>query len=81
MGRMFITIVAAIAEWESANLGERVRLEQIEDARQGEWSAPYGFGKNNQKRLEMYPDEIESIKLIVHKLNQRHSFSPLLMFM
>ncbi|WP_313490544.1 recombinase family protein [Exiguobacterium sp.] len=33
MGRMFITIVAAIAEWESANLGERERLGQIEKVR------------------------------------------------
>ncbi|WP_026826487.1 MULTISPECIES: recombinase family protein [Exiguobacterium] len=83
MGRMFITIVAAIAEWESANLGERVRLGQIEKARQGEWSAPapYGFRKNNQKRLEVNPDEIEVVKLKAHKVKECNSFHQLLMYM
>lgn len=72
MGRIFITIVAAIAEWESANLGERVRLGQIEKARQGEWSAPspYGFRKNNQKRLEINPKETEDVKLMVLKVKE-----------
>lgn len=55
MGRMFITIVAAIAECESANSDERVRLGQIEKAIQSEWPAPapYGFRKNDQKRFEV----------------------------
>jgi DNA invertase Pin-like site-specific DNA recombinase len=83
MGRMFITIVAAIAEWESANLGERVRLGQIEKARQGEWSAPapYGFRKNNQKRLEVNPDEIEAVKLMIRKVKEGYSFRQLSMYM
>lgn len=83
MGRMFITIVAAIAEWESANLGERVRLGQIEKARQGEWSAPapYGFRKNDQKRLEVNPDEIEAVKLMVRKVKEGYSFRQLSMYM
>ncbi|WP_420798123.1 recombinase family protein [Exiguobacterium marinum] len=83
MGRMFITIVATIAEWESANLGERVRLDQIEKARQSEWStpAPYGCRKNNQKRLEVNPDEIEVVKLIAHKIKECYSFQQLLMYM
>lgn len=58
IGRIFIIIVAEIAEWESANLVESVRLKQIEKARQGEWSAPapYGFKKNDQKRLKVNSD-------------------------
>lgn len=83
MGRMFITIVAAIAEWESANLGERVRLGQIEKARQGEWSAPapYGFMKNDQKRLEINPEEIEAVKLMVRKVHEGYSFRQLSLYM
>lgn len=83
MGRMFITIVAAIAEWESANLGERVRLGQIEKARQGEWSAPapYGFRKNDQKRMEVNPDEIEAVKLMVRKVKEGYSFRQLSLYM
>lgn len=79
---MLITIVATIAEWESANLGECVRLGQIEKVRQGEWStpAPYGCRKNNQKRLEVNLDEIEVVKLLAHKVKEGYSFHQLLMY-
>ncbi|OAO78072.1 Integrase [Anoxybacillus flavithermus] len=46
MGRMFITIVAAMAQWERENLAERVRMGMQEKARQGKWVinvAPYGY--------------------------------------
>lgn len=46
MGRMFITIVAALAQWERENLAERVRMGMQEKARQGKWVinvAPYGY--------------------------------------
>lgn len=46
MGRMFITIVAALAQWERENLGERIRMGKQEKARQGKWAAttaPYGY--------------------------------------
>ncbi|MDQ0414185.1 recombinase family protein [Mesobacillus stamsii] len=53
MGRMFITIVAALAQWERENLGERVIMGQVEKARQGEYSAkaPYGFDKKDNKLI------------------------------
>lgn len=71
MGRMFITIVAAIAECESANSDERVRLGQIEKAIQSEWPAPapYGFRKNDQKRFEVNLGEIEAVIMMAIKLN------------
>lgn len=40
MERKFITIVAAISEWESANLGKRSYLGLIEKVKQGERSTP-----------------------------------------
>ncbi|KMM59329.1 recombinase [Bacillus glycinifermentans] len=43
-GRLFITLVAAMAQWERENLGERVSMGQVEKARQGEFSAPAPFG-------------------------------------
>lgn len=46
MGRMFITIVAAMAQWERENLAERVRMGMQEKARQGKWAvstAPFGY--------------------------------------
>lgn len=78
MGRMFITIVASIAQWESENLGERVRMGQIEKARQGEWSAqaPYGF-KKVDKRLVHDPEQVEVLREIIDKIESGYSFRKL----
>jgi len=46
MGRLFITLVAALAQWERENLGERVSMGMAEKVRQGQWhgsEAPIGF--------------------------------------
>ncbi|MCM3665553.1 recombinase family protein [Mesobacillus subterraneus] len=46
LGRMFITIVAAMAQWERENLAERIRFGLTEKARQGKWAvnlAPFGY--------------------------------------
>ncbi|WP_438310913.1 recombinase family protein [Sporosarcina sp. FA9] len=45
-GRLFITLVASMAQWERENLGERVSFGMEEKARQGKWAlstAPLGF--------------------------------------
>jgi DNA invertase Pin-like site-specific DNA recombinase len=51
MGRLFITLVAAMAQWERENLGERVRMGKLEKFQQGGYSAlaPYGFDKSDDK--------------------------------
>ncbi|WP_445505781.1 recombinase family protein [Niallia sp. 03091] len=46
MGRLFITLVAALAQWERENTGERVRMGMTQKAKEGKWVinvAPYGF--------------------------------------
>lgn len=46
MGKLFITIVAALAQWERENLSERVRFGMEELVRSGKWHGgpvPFGF--------------------------------------
>lgn len=46
MGKLFITLVAALAEWELDNLRERVRFGMEQLVRQGKWHGgpvPYGY--------------------------------------
>lgn len=75
MGRMFITIVAALAQWERENLGERVRMGQIEKARQGKYSAkaPFGFDKDKDDVLIINPDEKEILLNMIDKIEKGYS--------
>lgn len=83
MGKMFITIIAAIAEWESANLGERVTMGQVEKARQGEWAAqpPYGFYKDENHKLQIHEEEIKAVKIMVKRIREGMSFRQLALYM
>lgn len=62
LGRLFITLVAALAQWERENLGERVRMGMTEKVKQGEWhgSKPsYGYSYDpKEKKLLLNDDEV-----------------------
>ncbi|GIN86949.1 integrase [Heyndrickxia sporothermodurans] len=79
MGRMFITLVAAMAQWERENLGERVRMGQIEKARQGKYSAkaPFGFDKNENEKLLINNNEKVVILDMIEKIKQGYSIRQL----
>lgn len=73
-GRLFIQIVGSMAQWESDNLGERVRVGMMEKARQGYWSAqaPYGFKKVDKKLVIV--DEQKIVLLdIIEKIKEGYS--------
>lgn len=53
MGKLFITIVAALAEWEVDNLSERVKMALEEKVQSGErvGNIPYGFDLSKDEKL------------------------------
>lgn len=45
-GRLFLTLIASLAQWERENLGERVRMGMLQKAKEGKWVtniAPFGY--------------------------------------
>lgn len=66
MGRLFITLVAALAQWERENLGERVRMGMNQKAKEGKWTVslpPFGFNKNGDN-LEINEKEAAIVREI-----------------
>ncbi|MEN2765726.1 recombinase family protein [Ornithinibacillus xuwenensis] len=74
VGRLFITLVAAMAQWERENTGERVSMVLMEKARTGEFlsQAPFGFKKIN-KRLVVDDEQIDILKDIISKVKSGYS--------
>lgn len=67
MGRMFITIVAALAQWERENMGERIAFGFAEKARQGKWPmnfAPIGYDLLETGVLTINQKEDQTVKKI-----------------
>jgi site-specific DNA recombinase len=54
MGRMFIGLVALLAQWETENLSERVKMalkEKVANDGERVGNIPYGFDLNEQEKL------------------------------
>lgn len=71
MGRMFITIVAAIAEWEAENLSERIKMALEEKVSSGErvGGIPYGFDLDEDEKLKANEKSLVVLDMIA-KLKQ-----------
>lgn len=83
MGRLFITIVAALAQWERENLGERVSMGMMEKARQGEFPggrAPYGFRIENST-LIINEEEAKVVRLIYEKYAEGYGMNKVAQFL
>ncbi len=68
MGRMFITIVAALAQWERENTGERISFGYEEKIRQGKYPlnfAPIGYDLNTEEsKLYINEKEANTVRMI-----------------
>lgn len=75
-GRLFITLVAAMAQWERENLGERVYFGMAEMARQGRrpgTKEPYGYRYADGKLL-FFPEEAKVVRQIYNLYLQGNGF-------
>src|SRR5699024_10575153 len=81
MGKLFITLVAAIAQWERENTGERISAVLTEKAKSGEWlaQAPFGFQRKKDKygqptnELEHNEEEMFVLKDMIKKTLEGYS--------
>ncbi|WNS74283.1 recombinase family protein [Bacillus sp. DTU_2020_1000418_1_SI_GHA_SEK_038] len=66
-GRLFIRLVASMAQWERENLGERVRMGMLQKAEEGKWvlnMAPFGYDRDGTDSLKINTAESLVVKEI-----------------
>lgn len=67
MGRLFITLVAALAQWERENLAERVKFgieQMIDEGKKPGGHSPYGYKFDKDFNCEVIEDEANTVQMI-----------------
>ncbi|EOP86000.1 hypothetical protein IGM_04375 [Bacillus cereus HuB4-4] len=70
MGRLFITLVAALAQWERENTAERVRVVMENNVKNGKWKGgtlAYGYQLKNGN-IVINEDEAATVSFIFNKI-------------
>lgn len=70
MGRMFISLVATIAQWEAENLSERIKMALEEKVSSGErvGNVPYPFDLGDNEKLIINPGRTKTTMDIIEKI-------------
>ena len=67
MGRLFITLVAALAQWERENLAERVKFgieQMIDEGKKPGGHSPYGYKFDKNFNCTIIEDEANVVRMI-----------------
>lgn len=67
MGRLFITLVAALAQWERENLAERVKFgieQMIDEGKKPGGHSPYGYKFDKNFNCTIIEDEANTVRMI-----------------
>lgn len=67
MGRLFITLVAALAQWERENLAERVKFgieQMIDEGKKPGGHSPYGYKFDKDFNCTIIEDEANVVRMI-----------------
>ncbi|AEH46740.1 recombinase family protein [Parageobacillus thermoglucosidasius] len=67
MGRLFITLVAALAQWERENLAERVKFgieQMIDEGKKPGGHSPYGYKFDKDFNCTIIEDEANTVRMI-----------------
>lgn len=71
MGRMFIGLVALLAQWERENIGERIEVALVERARQLKTIglAPYGF-RIEHERYVISEEQAPTLRAVLQSISE-----------
>ncbi|WP_436664364.1 recombinase family protein [Alicyclobacillus acidoterrestris] len=69
-GRLFLRLVASLAQWERENLAERTRMGQVEMTNQGKWSGGHAAFGYDYKDGKLVINEAEAI--VVREIFNRY---------
>ncbi|ADU95329.1 recombinase family protein [Geobacillus sp. Y412MC52] len=67
MGRLFITLVAALAQWERENLAERVKFgieQMIDEGKKPGGHSPYGYKFDKDFNCTIIEEEADVVRMI-----------------
>jgi site-specific DNA recombinase len=67
MGRLFITLVAALAQWERENLAERVKFgieQMIDEGKKPGGHSPYGYKFDKEFNCTVIENEAKTVQMI-----------------